>query len=134
MTPLRRLTVIALIVVGVADLIGVPFMLAANHHKAGSVPGAAIVLGVIITVLTLVGAVGLARASRWAWWLSLIVRIPDLISSALGVGAHPTVPLAAGGAFCVVVSVIAFVLLFRLRREERQGLSAQSVGRAAARV
>jgi hypothetical protein len=134
MTPLRRLTVIALIVVGVADLIGVPFMLAANHHKAGSVPGAAIVLGVIVTVLTLVGAVGLVRASRWAWWLSLIVRIPDLISSALGVGAHPTVPLATGGAFCVVVSVIAFVLLFRLRREERQGMSAQTAGRAAARV
>jgi hypothetical protein len=134
MSPLRRLTVVALIVVGVADLIGVPFMLAANHHKAGSVPGAAIVGSVIITVLTLIGAVGLTRASRWAWWLSFIVRIPDLISSALGVGAHPTAPLTAGGVFCVVVSVIAFVLLFRLRREERQGLSAETAGQAAARV
>jgi hypothetical protein len=134
MTPLRRLTVVTLILVGVADLIGIPFMLAANHHKAGSVPGAAIVAGVIITVLTLIGAVGLSRASRWAWWLSLIVRIPDLISSALGVGNHPTAPLTAGGVFCVVVSVIALVLLFRLRREERQGLSAQSAGQAAARV
>jgi hypothetical protein len=134
MTPLRRLTVVALILLAAADLIGVPFMLAANHHKAGSVPGAAIVAGIIITVLTLIGALGLIRASRWAWWLSLIVRIPDLVSSALGVGNHPTAPLTIGGAFCVVVSVIAIVLLFRVRREERQTRSAQPASHAAARV
>jgi hypothetical protein len=134
MTPLRRLTVVTLIVVGVADLIGIPFMLAANHHKAGTVPGAAIIAGGVITVLTLIGAAGLVRAARWAWWLSFIVRIPDLLNSALGVGNHPTAPLTAGGAFCVVVSVIAIVLLFRVRREERQALSARSPSHAAAGV
>ncbi|MGH3304542.1 MAG: hypothetical protein ACRDOK_23250 [Streptosporangiaceae bacterium] len=100
MTPLRRLTIVTRVVLGVPDLIGVPFMLAANHSSADAVPGAAIVGGVVITVLTLVGAVGLVRASRWAWRLSLTVRILDMITSALGVGNHegPVPPPASAPA------------------------------------
>jgi len=121
MTPLRRATVATLIVLGVADIVGVPFMVAANHATANAVPGAAVVAGGIIAALTLVGAGGLVRAGRWAWWLSLIVRILDFVSSGLGLGNHPTAALTAGGAFCAIGSVVAFVLLARLRRDLRAG-------------
>jgi hypothetical protein len=134
MTPLRRLTIVTLVVVGLEDLIALPFMVAAYHSTPGTPPLPAIVAGGIITVLTLTGAVGLMRASRWAWRLSLIVRVLDMITAALGVAARPSAVLTAGGAFSLVVSVLAVVLLFRLRREERQVLPSQSVSQLPTKV
>jgi hypothetical protein len=46
-TGLRSLTAL-LAILGIADLVMVPFMIAANHHTAGAVPVPAIVLGAVI--------------------------------------------------------------------------------------
>ncbi len=110
-----------LAVAAVGDLISVPFMIAANHHHANAVPAIAIVGDVIIALLTLAGAAGLARGIRWAWMLSLVVRILDAINSALGAGNHPTTATAVGGVVMLVLSVVAIVLLARVRRELRAG-------------
>lgn len=134
MTPLRRLTIVILVVVGLEDLISLPFMVAAYHSTPGTPPLPAIVAGGIITVLTLTAAAGLIRGSRWAWRLALIVRVLDMISAALGVVARPSAVLTAGGAFGLVVSVLAVVLLFRLRREQRQDLPSQSAGQLPTKV
>jgi hypothetical protein len=116
MTRLRRLTIMILLAVGVADLVGLPFMVAANHATPNALPGFALPLGAVVTVLTLAGAVGLARASGWAWWLSLIVRIIDTVTSVLGVTGRPSTALTVVSVFTLVGSVVAIVLLARLRR------------------
>jgi lysylphosphatidylglycerol synthetase-like protein (DUF2156 family) len=116
MTRLRRLTIMILLAVGVADLVGVPFMVAANHANPNALPGFAMPLGVAVAVLTLAGAVGLARGSRWAWWLSLIVRIVDTVTSVLGVTGRPSTALTVISGCCLIGSVVAIVLLARLRR------------------
>jgi hypothetical protein len=134
MTPLRRLTIVTLVVVGLEDLIALPFMVAAYHSTPGTPPLPAIVAGGIITVLTLMAAVGLMRASRWAWRLALIVRVLDMISAALGLVARPSAVLTALGAFGLVVSVFAVVLLFRLRREDRQGVPSQPASQLTTKV
>lgn len=133
MTPVRRLTIVILAVAAVGDIIGVPFMIAANHHSANAVPAPAIAAGAIIAVLTLVGAAGLARAIRGAWTLSLVVRILDAVNNALGAGNHPTTATTAGGAVLLALSVVAIVLLVRVRRE-RDGVPARPASRAATRV
>jgi hypothetical protein len=134
MTPLRRLTIVTLVVVGLEDLIALPFMVAAYHSTPGTPPLPAIVAGGIITVLTLTAAAGLVRARRWAWRLALIVRVLDMISAALGLGARPSAVLTVFGAFGLVVSVLAVVLLFRLRREERPGLPSQPASEVVTKV
>jgi hypothetical protein len=133
MTPIRRLTIVILAVAAVGDIIGVPFMIAANHHRANSVPTMAILASGIIAVLTLAGAAGLARAVRGAWLLSLVIRIIDAINCALGVGNHPTAATTVGGAVLLVLSIVAIVLLARVRREPG-GLPGQPVRHAATRV
>ena len=133
MTRLRRLTIMILLAVGVADLVGLPFMVAANHATADAVPGFALPLGAAVGVLTLAGAVGLARASRWAWWLSLIVRIVDTITSVLGVTGRPSTALTAISVCCLIGSVAAIVLLARVRRELRASLE-QAVSPEVTRV
>ncbi len=133
MTPLRRLTIVILAICALEDIIAVPFMVSSSDRTPGTPPAAAIVLSGIVALLTLVGAVGLARGSRWAWWLSLIARIVDMGTSVLGVGAHPTAALTAGGVFALVASVVAIVLLVRVRREQRASHE-QAVSPAATSV
>jgi hypothetical protein len=133
MSSLRRLTIVILAVCFLEDVIAVPFMVSSSDRTPGTPPGLAIVAGGIIAALTLAGAAGLIRGSRWAWWLSLIARIADLLNSVMGVGAHPTAALTAGGVFAVVASIVAIVLLVRVRREQRVSRQ-QEVSPAATRV
>jgi hypothetical protein len=133
MTPVRRLTVVILLAVGVADVIGLPFMVAANHASAKPLPAFALPLGAVVAVLTLAGAAGLLRGSRWAWRLSLIVRIVDTITSVLGVAGRPSAALTALSIFSLIGSVAALVLLARLRREARDA-PGQPAEQVASRV
>ncbi len=133
MTHLRRVTIMILLAVGVADLVGVPFMVAANHASANALPSFALPLGALVGVLTLAGAVGLARASRWAWWLSLIVRVVDTVTSVLGVTGRPSMALTVISVFCLIGSVVAIGLLVPVRRELRASQE-QAVSPAATRV
>jgi hypothetical protein len=64
MKPDYKLMTVLLGVLGVGDLVMVPFMIAANHHTAGTPPMPAIVVAAIIGVATLVSAVGVARGLR----------------------------------------------------------------------
>jgi hypothetical protein len=61
----RRSTarIVLLGILGVGDLAMVPFMIAANHHTAGTPPMPAIVVAAIIGVATLINAVGVAGAA-----------------------------------------------------------------------
>ena len=133
MTPVRRLTIVILLAVGIADLIGVPFMVAANHATRNALPAFAMPLGAAVAVLTLAGAVGLVRASRWAWWVSLIVRVVDTVTSVLGVTGRPSAALTVISVCCLIGSVVAIVLLARLRRESRV-VPGRPAERAATRV
>jgi hypothetical protein len=112
-TGLRSLIAL-LIVLGVGDLVMVPFMIGAYHRTAGTPPMPAIVLGAILGVATLVSIIGVTRGRRWGYLVAMICRILDTVSMALGIVAGPGVGFAIVGGFGVVLSIAAIVLLVRL--------------------
>jgi hypothetical protein len=114
MKPGFKLMTVLLGILGVGDLAMVPFMIAANHHTAGTPPVPARAAAIIIGVATLASAVGVAQARRWAFPVAMTCRILDSISSALGLVARPSVVLTAGGAVGLVLSIAAIVMLIRL--------------------
>lgn len=130
MKPGFKLMTVLLGILGVGDLAAVPFMIAANHHTAGTPPVPAIVAAIIIGVATLVSAVGVAQGRRWAFAVAMTCRILDSISSVLGLLARPSAVLTAGGAVGLVLSIAAIVLLIRLnpRRTLRRAASAAAAG------
>jgi len=111
-----KLTPVLLGVLGLGDLVSVPFMIAANHHSPGQPPMPAIVAMAIIGITTLVSAAGVALGRRWAFRVALVCRVLDTISAALGLAVRPSTPLAVMGAVTLVLSVAAIVLLVRLPR------------------
>jgi uncharacterized membrane protein (DUF2068 family) len=113
-TQFRQLAAL-LAVLGIGDLVMVPVMYHANQQHAGTPPMAAIVLGGIIGVLTLVSIPGLAQGRRWALWVALITRILDMVSAVLGVFGGPGTLFVVVGLILLVVSVPTLILLFRLR-------------------
>jgi hypothetical protein len=123
-TGLRSLTAL-LVVLGVGDLVMVPFMIGAYHRTAGTPPLPAIVLGAILGVATLVSIMGIAQGRRWGFLAAMICRILDTVSMALGIFAGPGVGFAIVGGFGVVLSIAAVVLLVRLnpRRALRRATS-----------
>ncbi len=104
-----------LAVVGAEDLVMVPFMIDANQHNAGTPPMAAIVLSGVLGAATLASIAGLAKGRRWAFWVAVISRIVDVLNSVLGVLAGPGAVFVIGGAFALILSVPAVILLVRLR-------------------
>ncbi len=114
MKPGFKLMTVLLAILGVGDLAMVPFMIAANHHTAGTPPVPAIAAAVIIGVATLASAAGVARGRRWAFAVAMTCRILDSISSALGLLNRPSTVLTAAGAVGLVLSITAIALLVRL--------------------
>ncbi len=112
-TGLKSLTAL-LAILGIGDLVMVPFMLGANHRTAGTPPMPAIVLGAVLGVATLASIIGVTQGRRWGFVVATITRILDGISAALGVVAGPGIGFAVVGAFGIVLSIAAIALLVRL--------------------
>jgi hypothetical protein len=131
MKPRYRPLTVLLTVLGIGDLALVPFMIAANHHTAGTPPVPAIAVAALIGVVTLMSAAGLTQGRTWAFRVAMTCRILDAISAILGVTNRPSTLLTITGAIWLVLSVVAIVLLVRLspRRAPRGTVS----GPAAAR-
>lgn len=121
---LKSLTVL-LAILGIGDLAMVPFMIAANHHSAGTPPVPAIVLGAVLGVATLASALGVTQGRRWGFILAMICRIVDAVSSGLGVLAAPDTFLRVTGGIGLALSAAAIVQLIRLnpRRAVRRAPS-----------
>jgi hypothetical protein len=121
---LRNLAVL-LVIVGVGDLVMVPFMIEANHHTANAIPPAAIVLGAILGIATLVSVRGVTHGRLWAFRVATICRILDTISAVLGVVGGPSGGFVAVGAVNAVLSIAAVVAMVRLnpRRALRRAAS-----------
>jgi hypothetical protein len=110
---LKLLTVL-LGILGIGDLVMVPFMIAANHHTAGTPPVPAIGVVAVIGIATLVSAVGIVQGWRRAFVIAIACRILDSISAILGLLNRPSAVLTAFGAVGLVLSIAAIVLLVRL--------------------
>ena len=114
MKPAYKLMTVLLVVLGVLDLAAVPFMVAANHHTAGTPPVPAIIVTAVIGVATLGSAFGVARGLRWAFRVALTCRIIDAASNFLGLTNHPSAVTTVGGGVGLILSLVAIVLLVRL--------------------
>jgi hypothetical protein len=128
MKPDCKLTTVLLVVLGVLDLVAIPFMIAANHHTKGTPPAPAIVVVGVVAVATLIGAAGVARGLRWAFWAAMTARIIDALSNFLGLTNHPTPFTTVGGGVGLVLSIAAIVLLVRVnpRRAARRASAASA--------
>lgn len=102
-------------ILGLGDLVMVPFMLAANHHSnSGNPPIAAIIVGAILGVATLASIPALRQGRRWAFRVATTCRVVDTVSAVLGVVAGPGPLFAVVGAINAVLSMAAIVALIRL--------------------
>jgi hypothetical protein len=128
-----KLTTVLLVILGVLDLVAIPFMIAANHHTKGTPPVAAIVVVGVLAVATLISAVGVARGVRWAFRVAMTARIIDGLSNFLGLTNHPTPATTIGGWAGFVLSIAALVLLFRVnpRRAARRAAAASAASASA---
>ena len=111
-SPTTSLAVL-LAVVGIEDLAMIPFMVGAPAHDQP--PMAATALSGVLGVVTLACIPGLARGRRWAFWAALVTRLLDAANSFMGLAAGPEVIFKVGGAFALVLSIAAIVLLVRVR-------------------
>jgi hypothetical protein len=122
-------TIVLLAVLGIGDLLAVPFLIASNHRNPAQPPVPAIGAVAIFGLATLASVAGLARGRRWPLPVALTCRVLDGVSSLLGLVAHPNAVLDAWAAATLVLSVMAVVLLLRLSPRK----SAQPLPGAAAR-
>jgi len=131
MKPEYKLTTVLLVILGVLDLVAIPFMIAANHHTKGTPPVPAIVVVGVIAVATLISVVGVTRGLRWAFWVAMTGRIIDALSNFLGLTNHPTPFTTVGGGVGLVLSIAAIVLLVRVN-PRRAALRAAAASAASA--
>jgi hypothetical protein len=122
----KNVLLASLLVLGIGDLVMVPFMIAASHRTPGTPPAAAIVLGGLLGLATLAALPGVRQDRRWAFRLSIACRAIDTVTMFLGIVAGPGIGFAIVGVFGVVLSVLAIVLLVRVS-------PARALRRAAAR-
>jgi uncharacterized membrane protein len=115
-TPLITL----LAVLGLEDLILVPFMVQAHSQP----PMAAIIASGVLGAATLASLPGLVHGRRWAFRTVLACRIVDAISGALGTAGGPETIFKVAAAFALVLSVAAIIMLARFSR--RRAVSATS--------
>jgi hypothetical protein len=108
-SPVTPLTAL-LAVLGIEDLAMIPVMVQAHNEP----PMAATVLSGVLGAATLASIPGLARGRRWAFWTALVSRIVDALNSTMGLLAGPEVIFKAGGAFALILSIVAIVLLVRV--------------------
>src|SRR4051812_29955156 len=66
-----------------------------------AIPGAeqtpmfVIYLGIVLTVLGIVAAVGLWMLKKWSYWATIIVSVLNILFNVLGLGMVPTAALQA---------------------------------------
>jgi hypothetical protein len=123
-TPLAAL----LAVLGLEDLIMIPFMIQAHNQP----PMAATILSGVLGVAFLASITGLARGRRWAFWTAMACLIVNAVNSALATMAGPEALFKAGGGAGLVLSVVAIVLLVRFspRRAARAARAARTASAA----
>lgn len=104
--------VVALALCAVADFAAVPAVLSESDSSApvAFVAGAAVLLG----VLTVWAAAGIARGHSWAVPLALVTRAVDVVAALPGLGAGPGP--AAAVVTVLVLSGVAVFFVVRLRR------------------
>lgn len=127
MKPGLKSVITLLAILGIIDLLQVPFMVAAQHH-AGEPPTAAIIAIVIVGLVTLASAAGLARGRRRAATAAVTCRVLDSISALLGLTYRPSTVLFYGSAVILVLSIAAVASLARLslaRRPQRSTAQAR---------
>jgi hypothetical protein len=107
-----------LALLGLEDLVMVPFMLGAHSQP----PMAATVASGVLGVGTLASIPGLMQGRRWAFWTTLACRIVDALSGALGAAGGPEPGFKVAAAVALVLSVAAIVLVIRFSR--RRGVAA----------
>ncbi len=106
----QRPTVLtAAVLLGVAiQVASVPFYFAPG---AGDVPGFAIVIGIVASVLTLVGCWGMWNLHKWGGILALVVTFLNTITAVPGMFAAPTGWIQAECIALIPLSVINMVLM-----------------------
>ena len=104
--------VVALALCALADFAAVPAVTAEADGDAPVllVGGMALLFG----ALTVWAALGIAQGRSWAVPLALVIRAVDVVGALPGLGAGPGP--AAAVMTVVVLSVVAAVLVLRLRR------------------
>jgi hypothetical protein len=117
-TPLAAL----LAVLGLEDLVMIPVMIHAHNQP----PTAATILSGVLGAAFLASIAGLVRGRRWAFWTAMACLIVNAVNSALATMAGPETVFKASGAFGLVLSVAAIVLLVRFspRRAARTASAA----------
>jgi hypothetical protein len=106
-----KITVGLLVLLGLDSLAILPAMISANRATNGTPPPPAIAVEALIGVLTLVACTGIPAGKRWAKRTAIATRGVEIVSSLLGLGAHPSTLLTVSGAIALPLSVIAIVLL-----------------------
>ncbi len=134
MRPGIKPAIALLAALGAGDLVAVPFLVAAHSHNPSKPPLPAIVATVIIGLVTLASSAGLARGRRWSSPVAMVGRVLDSVSALLGLVAHPNAELVSWAAANLALSVMAIVLLRRLRPRHRSqgGATQPAPGTAAA--
>lgn len=125
----KRVTIL-LGILGILDLAAVPFMIAANHHTAGTPPVPAIIVTAVIGVATLASAAGVARGLRWAFRVAVTCRIIDAVSNFLGLTNHPSAVTTVGGGVGLVLSLVAIVMLVRVNPRRKARLARRAAARS----
>jgi hypothetical protein len=98
-----------LAVLGLEDLIMIPFMIHAHNQP----PVAATILSGVLGAAFLATITGLARGRRWVFWTAMACLVVNAVNSALATMAGPEALFKAGGGAGLVLSVAAVVLLVR---------------------
>jgi len=110
----KKTLLATLLILGIGDLVMVPFMIGAYHRTAGTPPVAAIVIGALIGLATLASLPGVRQDRRWAFRVSMICRVVDAVSMFLGLVGGPGIGFVVVGGVGLALSVLALVVLVRL--------------------
>jgi hypothetical protein len=117
---LSRSKAAAAILNAVISAIGLVVSIAPLHLGAGGAsangdnpPFAALVLGVVLGVLGLVGSFGIWRGERWGLILTIVIRGLDGLASLAGLFADDTTLRVLATASVVGAAVVIFLLLRR---------------------
>src|SRR5919107_2959650 len=97
------IAVVLLVILSLANLLS-PVM------PSEGVPTFVIYLGVVLGVLGLIGAGGLWMLKRWALWLTIVVSVLNILSSAPGLAFAPTPTLR----ILAPIGVVGFAVVILL--------------------
>jgi uncharacterized membrane protein (DUF2068 family) len=100
--------IVAAILMALISLVGLPGPLLPGSEE---VPAVVIYGGIVLGILGLIGAVGLWMLKKWGFWLTIVVNVLNLLSSAPGVAFAPNGVLRVFATVGVVVPALIIVLV-----------------------